>query len=110
MVELGFHPGECVSTVQSELSKILTQSEKFDLFVAPPKRTLSPDSTLWDNGLCPRGACYLSLGGATVLPEIWEKAEVIEVHNFFILIDFQIVFRLFALEISRNLGYIVLTS
>ena len=73
-LDIGFHPGETVGDMKEQLKLALTNLEnvKFDVFVAPPKQVLKVDSTLWENGLCPRGTCYVTLDKVTILPELWE--------------------------------------
>lgn len=46
---------------------------EFDVFIAPPKRVFKVDSTLWENDLCPRGLCYVTLSTVKILPELWQS-------------------------------------
>ena len=73
-LDIGFHPGETVGDMKEQLKLALVnvKNEKFDVFIAPPKQVLKVESTLWENGLCPRGTCYVTLDKVTVLPELWE--------------------------------------
>ena len=72
VIDIGFHPGETITTMKSELTKLMTDSPKFDIFITPPKKVLEDKTTLWENGLCPRGACYTTLSEVNIKPELWE--------------------------------------
>ena len=72
VIDIGFHPGETITTMKAELTKLMIDSPKFDIFVTPPKKVLEDKTTLWENGLCPRGACYTTLTEVNIKPELWE--------------------------------------
>lgn len=71
-VEMVFHPGETISSVQTEISAIVENGASgFELFTTPPKTILGSTMTIWDAGLCPRGNCYVSNKEIVIKPNVW---------------------------------------
>ena len=71
-VEMVFHPGETISSVQMEISSIVENGVSgFELFTTPPKTILESTTTIWDAGLCPRGNCYVSNKEITIKSDVW---------------------------------------
>ena len=71
-VEMVFHPGETISSVQTEISSIVENGVSgFELFTTPPKTILESTTTIWDAGLCPRGNCYVSNKDISIKSDVW---------------------------------------
>lgn len=71
-VEMVFHPGETISSVQTEISSIVENGTScIELFTTPPKTILESTTTIWDAGLCPRGNCYVSNKDIAIKSDVW---------------------------------------
>lgn len=66
-----FSPTDTVADVMTMVGKYINTNNHFHLFTAPPRVTLSPDTSLFDLKLVPTGLVYFgSNAGAFTLPVI----------------------------------------